>query len=348
MSVPDPATEGAHLADTYLRDAILTTPPTAPAPATAPWGAPPAPATQAPPVGTPPATAPWGSPPAAPWATPPQQTVPQQPVHPHWAEPPAPPPAAPQVSPRVPTPEEIARAAQLSDEDLETYRDSLPIIHKILAAQSAPLVAEIEHLRRQSTSASENDFLSRVKETLGREGIPMEQVVQDPRWRVFLNSQVAGHPFSYGDSIQTAHNARDMTSLRAAFHTFLNGIGQAPAMAAPAPTAVPFGAPPAPAQPQAPAASMSPAHAAAMAAQAAWTAQSQQSAYPPTSVTPATGTSGMALPVNNTAAAPTLKWSTYENASNEYIAGRLPLAAFARIKELYEPVMGSDRIDYKS
>lgn len=256
------------------------------------------------------------------WQSPAQPQWQQPPAHQQWDEHRAAPPQRPSESPapakRTPkvyeSYQELMDAAGLTDDEKATYAESMPLIHKLLRTQVSPLVQELEQLRAATDSsqhASENDFINRVRQSVKH----MDAMTNDPRWQTFLSSKVPGTPFRYSEALSTAHHSRDLDSVADTFRAFAQSVGQA----APAPTQPqPFRQPSTGDQ---------------------WR---QPTGNPPSSVTPNTGSSGSAVPHGSDR--PLLKWSTYDEASKEYIAGRLPRDQFMRVKGIYDPAIAEGRV----
>lgn len=241
-----------------------------------------------------------------------------------WAQAPTPAPTPAPVPPvndaeqvrqsllRVLDTQELAKVTGLDTELLDTYSDALPLIQKIVAAQTAPLLDAIEHQKAYAFQAQEQDFIDRVGAQLSQAGYSMKSITEDPRWKHFLAAQVPGAPINYGDAIMHAHQGRNSSGVHQVFEAFIQGASIKPTTTTPT---TPWNAPP----------SHHPAHA----------------------ITPSTGGGGTAVPMTTRHDQPILKWSTYEKASEEYVRGRMPRDAFVRIKEVYDQAATAQTIDFK-
>lgn len=247
-----------------------------------------------------------------------QQPAYQQPVA--FQQAPAQPPAVPPVNqPRpfglIDDPEKLVKAAGLTDEERETYQASITVIDKIVKAQMNPLMSQLQEMdgmARAAVQANEMDFVGRV-----RDQVPaMEQIVNDPRWTAFLQTNIPGTPFRYLDSLSQAHNSRDLQSVVSTFSAFMGGQRQQPPQP---PMQTPYNAQP----PQ------------------------QTPGYQPPMqqrVVPQTGTGGS--PVSANGGKQMLKWSVYEQASSEYTKGNMPRDQFMKVRALYEPALSEGRVNY--
>ena len=244
----------------------------------------------------------------------------QQPAQPQFQQPiqPIQPPAVPpltQPQPRafalIDDPAQLVKAAGLTAEEQETYEASIKVIDKLVKAQVAPLVGQLQELDNQSRAAAqanEMEFVGRV-----RGQVPgMDQIVNDPRWTAFLQTNIPGTPFRYIDSLSQAHNNRDMGSVVSTFQAFMGG------------------------QPQT--AQVSPPYAAPQ-QQPAYQTPMQQRVVPPT------GTAGSPVPQGS--GKQMLKWSIYEQASAQYTKGNMPRDQFMKVRALYEPALAEGRVNYQ-
>lgn len=258
------------------------------------------------------------------WQQPQQQPQWQQPQQqPQWQQPQQAPAPTQQEADRFKVfadHTELAKAAGVTEDEMSTYSDAMPLLHKLMKAQFAPMAEEITRLREANqamNNSSEHDFINRVRGALNGS---MERMTNDPRWGQFLNMRVAGTPFTYGDSLSHAHGSRDLDSVLSTFRQFATMTGTQPAQ----PPAAPMPFQQQPAQPTAP------------------------NPFQPPNVqrmtTPATNS-------NNTSASgatkqPTLKWSVYDEARQEYVAGRLPRDQFQRVKAMYDPAIDEGRVNF--
>ena len=123
-------------------------------------------------------------------------------------------PAAPVVAP-------VPLDTGLTDLERDTYKDALPVIEKLAtriakqALEDAGLptlkteVGEIKNstgaLAKTQITQDENAFYGRVRDKFPK----MDSIVKEAEWGEYMSTRVPFSPYTFGQALIAAHNARD-------------------------------------------------------------------------------------------------------------------------------------------
>ncbi|QUO26147.1 hypothetical protein KEH57_04250 [Burkholderia cenocepacia] len=132
------------------------------------------------------------------------------------------------------TPVEPATPAlpELTDEEREMFGDFAPVAEKMIAKSTAPLLAKIAELERQTGAVGqramqtdESMFVDRVRAQVPE----FDTIVHDPDWPEYTKRKVPFTSITLFDALQDAHNARDIERVTAILNAFASGRAPRPA-----------------------------------------------------------------------------------------------------------------------
>lgn len=129
--------------------------------------------------------------------------------------------------PKQEAPPPAVEIEDLTDEEKQQYKQSLPTItklaKKLAAEQVAPLQEKLATLQKQLEnttknyeSMSENSFVSEL-----RKEIPdMQTKLDSPRWREYVESVIPRTNITVGQALLTNHKARNLKAIKEIFDGF--------------------------------------------------------------------------------------------------------------------------------
>ncbi|SIO50580.1 hypothetical protein SAMN05444172_2583 [Burkholderia sp. GAS332] len=119
----------------------------------------------------------------------------------------------------------------LSPEETEMYGEFAPVAEKLIAKATAPLIREIEDLRKQTGAVdervghtSEAMFVRDVRSRVDG----FDTVTRTPEWQTYLARRIPMTAMTVRDALMDAHSARDLDRVSSIFDAFAQERAPAP------------------------------------------------------------------------------------------------------------------------